>query len=215
MNTIKELLSILPEIIIYLVTGFVFIKTFHFVALKQNTTDVEHILTSSIVIGYIYCKLASFIPFSISYEVDTIIIIVSALVMGYLIAKALRCKYIIEILDFLKIRDTGNLYFWDDIMDDKYPMKLSIEYNNVTYNGMLHNYESYSNDPHIVLCSYVAKDQNDNIIEDFSNDNTRIIMLDSAKASKINVIYYKDSDECVDLQKLCDFNTKRFNENIE
>lgn len=215
MNAIKELLGILPEVIIYLVTGFVFIKTFHFVALKQNTTNVEHILTSSIVIGYIYCKLASFIPISISYEVDTICIIVSALVTGYLIAKALTCKYIINILDFLRIRDTGNLYFWDDIMDDKYPMKLCIEYNDITYEGMLHNYESYSNDPHIVLCSYVAKDQNNHIIEDFSNDNTKIIILDTAKATKLNVIYYQDSDECIDLQKLCDFNTKNFNDNEE
>lgn len=152
-------------------------KTFHFVALKQNTTNVEHILTSSIVIGYIYCKLASFIPLSISYEVDTICIIVSALVTGYLFAKILRCKYIINILDFLRIRDTGNLYFWDDIMDDKYPMKLCIEYNDITYEGMLHNYESYSNDPHIVLCSYVAKDQNNHIIEDFSNDSTISVLV--------------------------------------
>ena len=38
-------------------TGYVFNKTFHFVALKQNTEDVEHILTASLVVGLFIAKL--------------------------------------------------------------------------------------------------------------------------------------------------------------
>ena len=54
-------------------TGYVFNKTFHFVALKQNTEDVEHILTASLVVGFIYCKIASLIPIHISDKIDTIL----------------------------------------------------------------------------------------------------------------------------------------------
>ena len=99
-------------------TGYVFNKTFHFVALKQNTEDVEHILTASLVVGFIL------IPIHISDKIDTICIVVSALILAYIFARIFRCKYLIYVLDFLKIRDTGNVYYWDDFMDYDYSMIL-------------------------------------------------------------------------------------------
>ena len=103
----------LPQVIVYIVTGYVFSKTFHFVALKKNSNDIEHVLTLSLVIGYIYCKIASLIPIHISDEIDTLGIVISALIWGYLFARFVKNRYVIQILDFLKIRDTGNLYYWD------------------------------------------------------------------------------------------------------
>lgn len=212
MSVIRELANVLPSIIEYIVTGYAFIKTFHFVMLKQNTSDVEHILTSSLVIGYVYIKIANLIPFSISHEVDIVLIVLSALLLGYFIARLLRNKRIVyNILDFLKIRDTGNCYFWDDIMDDNYPMKVIVFYENMTYEGLIHNYESYSNEPHIVLGSYIVKDSTGKVIQDFSEDSTRITILDISNAISVDVLYYKDSDECEDLKNLCHFN-KEFNQ---
>ena len=195
----------MPDIIVYIVTGYVFLKTFHFVALKQNTTDVEHILISTLVVGYIYCHIAYIIPFSISYQIDIALIIMSALIMGYTSAKLSKSKCMIHILDRLKIRDTGNIYLWDDIMDDDYPMKAIISYDDIVYEGIIHNYESYSNAPHVALGSYVVKDNNGVIKNDYSEDNTRITILDTSKANNVEILYCKDSNECDDLQNLCKF----------
>ena len=96
-------------------------------------------------------------------------------------AKMLQNKWIIKVFDFLKIRDTGNLYYWDDLMDNDYPMKARILFENNIYEGMIHNYESYSNEPCITLASYVIKNLNDKVISDFSSDNTRVIILKSYK----------------------------------
>lgn len=189
----------------YIVTGYVFLKTFHFVALKQNTTDVEHILISTLVIGYIYCHIAYIIPFSISYQIDTALIVVSALIMGYTIAKLSKSKCMIHILDYLKIRDTGNVYLWDDIMDDDYPMKAIVSYDDTVYEGIIHNYESYSNAPHVALGSYIVKDSNGIIKSDYSEDNTRIIILDTSKALNVEILYCKNSKECDDLLNLYKF----------
>lgn len=205
-DSIKDIAEILPQIIIYIATGYVFSKTFNFVALKQNTSDVEHILTSSLVIGYIYCNIAYLIPISISYEIDTICIVFSALILGYMFAMILRSKKIIDILDFLKIRDTGNLYYWDDIMDNDYPMKVRVLFENTEYEGMLHNFESFSNTPHIVLASYIVKSLDGKIINDFSEDATKAIILNTLNAVNVEVFYYEDSDVCKDLKKLCDAN---------
>lgn len=175
-------------------------------ALKQNISDIEHILTASLVIGYIYCNIAYLIPISISYEIDTICIVFSSLIFGYICAMMLRSKKIIDILDFLKIRDTGNVYYWDDIMDNDYPMKVRVSFENTIYEGMLHNYESYSNEPHIIITSYIIKDVDNKIINDFSDDNTRVIILNTSNATNVELLYYKDSKICKDLQDLCDFN---------
>ena len=212
-DIIKDLIDILPQIIIYIVTGYIFNKTFHFVALKQNSTDIEHILTSSLVIGFIFCKIANLIPIHITDKIDTIGIMVSSLIIGYLFAKIVKNRHLIPILDFLRIRDTGNLYYWDDIMDEKYPMKVKISCEDVSYEGMLHNFESYSNEPHVILASYVIKDKSGNILQNYTNDNTKIIILDTAKVENIEVTYANNSEVCHDLKSLCDSNILLYNKN--
>jgi len=201
------LIDILPQIIIYVVIGYVFLKTYHFVGLKQNSNDIEHILTGSLVIGFIYYKIASIIPFTLSVEIDNILIIISALCLGYLLAIIFRQKKIVySILDKLKIRDTGNVYMWDDLMDDKFPMKIRITYDDNTYTGIIHTFESYTNTPHIALASYIVEDINRKIEKDYSNDNTKIIILNTDTAKSIEVEYYNASDECLDIKDLCVFN---------
>lgn len=203
----------------YIVTGYAFLKTFHFVALKQNTIDLEHLLTASLVIGFIYNNIAYIIPISTyefvekhfswlenSYLMDNIIIILSSILLGYIFARVLRTKYMIHFLDFLKIRDTGNVYLWDDLMDNINPMKAVITYDQFIYEGIVHCYESYSNAPHIALSSYIIKDIKNNISEDYSNNNTKIIILDTAKANSVSIIYFQNNGKneiCKDLSLLC------------
>lgn len=203
----KDLIDILPDIIMYIVTGYVFIKTFHFVALKQNSSEIQHILTSSLVVGYVYCNIASLIPLSISYIVDFFGIVISAAIAGYVLAILLRNEKVAKILDFLKIRNTFNLYYWDDLMDNDYPMKARITFEDVSYEGMLHVYESYSNDPHVAMASYVVINNEDKIIEDYKDDETRVIILDTSKAKKVEFIYDKESEICKDLKYLCNNNS--------
>lgn len=180
-------------------------KTYHFVALKQNSTDIDHILTASIVVGYIYCNIAYMIPVTFSYLIDNILIILSSIIVAYILAKIAMSKNITPILDRLGILDTGNVYMWDDLMDKNYPMKMRIVYNNITYEGITHNIESYTNSPHIAMCSYIIYSKKGKKIYDYSTDNTRVIIIDTAMAEKIEIIYDKNSLECKDIQSLCDY----------
>lgn len=187
-------------------------------ALKQNSANVENTLMSSLVIGFIcfiYCKIAAMIPITISYNVDNVCIVISALLFGYVFGRIIKNKKIIEILDFLQIRDTGNKYYWDDILDNQYPMKIKISYDDFIYEGMLHNYESYSNEPHIVLASYMIMDKKNNILCDFRNVDTKIIILDTSKANKTEVIYSTHSEICKDIKHLCESNRILYSKNKE
>lgn len=115
----------------------------------------------------------------------------------------------------MQIRDTGNKYYWDDILDNQYPMKIKISYDDFIYEGMLHNYESYSNEPHIVLASYMIMDKKNNILCDFRNVDTKIIMLDTSKANKTEVIYSTHSEICKDIKHLCESNRILYSKNKE
>jgi hypothetical protein len=176
-------------------------------ALKQNTENVEHILMSSIVVGYVYCSIMRIIPFSISETVDNVCIVLSAIICAYCFARIVQNKKImLPILDKLNIRETGNLYLWDDLVDNDYPMRVIVTYEDAIYDGMLHIFESYSNVPHIVLGAYVIKDAHGRqIIYDRSEDSTSLIVLDISKAKDVEIVYHKDSVECVDIKNLCNY----------
>lgn len=213
---IKDLYEILPQVILYIVTGYAFLIPFHFVALKQFSKDIEHILLLSIVVGYVYCNIAYLIPISFSDIIDNVLIVISALILGNVFARIWRNKSIsLRVFEWLKIRDTGNLYVWDDIMDDDYPMKAIIYYNNTVYEGLIHLYESYSKEPQIVLGSYVIKNKKGRIVQDFTNDDTRITILNISNAISVDIIYNKESKECTDIRKLCNYNKRNIIETDE
>lgn len=179
-------------------------------ALKQNSLNIEHILTSSVVIGFIYCNIMYLIPVSINHIIDNIFIILIAVVLGYIGGRGLNSKYAIVLLDKLKIRDTTNLYYWDDILDKNYPMKIQVSYDYRKYEGMLHNYESYSNEPHVVLASYIIKNENDKIIEDYSETSNRLIVLNTLDSNSVTILYDTRSDQCADIKKLCESNNVKY-----
>lgn len=213
-----------------MVTGFAFLKTYHFVTLRQNTMNLEHILTASLVVGYIYTNIAYLIPVSTydwlvdiewidnAYIGDNLLIALSAVILGFLFAKILRSKSIQWLLEKLKIRESGNIYLWDDLLDNEYPMKAVLTCDNLVYEGMVHMYESYSNEPHVVLSAYTVKDiATCRVLEDFSSDSTRVIIIDTTKADTISIVYYEDEGNnsiCQSLKYLCDFK-KNFEEQEE
>lgn len=207
----EALIEYLPEIILYLAVGFAFLKTYHFVALRQNVNSPEHIVVGSLVVGFIYCNIAELIPFSISYYVDIIGLIATAVILGYLCGRFVVSVTGSKILDKIGICDTGNVYLWDDLMDKDWPMKVVIKFQDRSYEGMLNNFESYSNAPHMSIASYIIKDQSGNIIENHSNDQGAIIVLPTENAISVKVEYAEKSRMREDIISLCDTNEKYFN----
>lgn len=201
----EELVKYLPDIIMYIVVGFIIIRIFHFIALMQNSTDIKHILSSSLVIGYIYCNIAYCIPISINYYIDHILIILSSIVVSFYLGRFIASKKYMKLFDIIGIRNSFNTYMWDDLMDQSEPMKIIITYDTIQYEGMVHNFESYSNSPHITLASYITRDKNNIIIKDYTDDNTKIIVLDSSTAKSVEIIYSKNSSECQMIEELCGY----------
>lgn len=122
MKIIQDLLNILPNILLYLVTGYLYISIFHFVALKESKEEMNHVLTSSLVIGYIIVNIVNMIPFSISYSVDSIGIAFAGAVSGFVFGKIYHGRLFDRIVQLFHIRSTPNKYIWTDLMDMDYPI---------------------------------------------------------------------------------------------
>ena len=206
----EALIEYLPEIILYLAVGFAFLKTYHFVALRQNMNSPEHIVAGSLVVGFIYCNIAALIPFSISYYVDIIGLIATAVILGYLCGRFVVSVTGSKILDKIGICDTGNVYLWDDLMDKDWPMKVVVKYRDCSYIGMLSNFESYSNSPHISIASYVMMDQCGKVMEDHTNDDGVVIVLPTENAISVKIEYAEKSRMREDIASLCNTNKKYF-----
>lgn len=194
--------EILPQAILYIVAGYIFISVLRFVSLKYQHTEIEHILLSSLVSGYIIVKIMNLIPFSISYEADCVGIICTSAFTGYLIGKLYSLNCFDKILNKLEIRATLNKNIWNDLVDMTYPLYVIITMeDNTEYSGYIQYYELETNRPIICLGAY-SKKTPDGIIEDHQYDQNKVIAIDTEKSKSIEFQYYNQSNKCIDIRDL-------------
>lgn len=140
---------------------------------------------ASLVIGFIICQVAFIIPISFGEYIDNICIVFSSNLLGLVLAKIVNWKKIDSFLEYMKVRRTVNIYLWNDLMDDEEVMHAKVTINNTIYEGKIHLIEELSNNPHIVLAEYYINGK--------KNDDNKIVILDTSKASEIIIEYDKDS----------------------
>lgn len=181
----NELTKLLPDIILYIVSGFCFIKTYMFTRIYKENSDVNQILTSSLVIGFIICQIAFLIPISFGDTPDNICIAICSAILGFGVAKFINSTIMEHGLEKLKICRTANQYLWNDILDVDMVMEAKITIDGIIYSGKIHLIEDFSNKPHIVLADYSINGKNEK--------NNKIIILDTAKATEVVIKYNKNS----------------------
>lgn len=193
MKIIQDLLNILPNILLYLVTGYLYISIFHFVALKESKEEMNHVLTSSLVIGYIIVNIMNMIPFSISYSVDSIGIAFTGAVSGFVFGKIYHGRLFDRTVQLFHIRSTPNKYIWTDLMDMDYPIYVTINMKDGnTYCGYVSVIEEFNRNPQIALASY-KQTTPDGITIDHEYDHQSVILVDTQDAKSIIIHYDEDS----------------------
>lgn len=199
------------DILMYIAVGYIFLKTYKFVTLEKLNTEINHLITSSLVVGFIFYTIAESISKNIGKPIHILTVLLSAAVVAYLLAQLFSSSFMIEIFDFLKIRNTGNAYLWDDLLDKDKPMKIIITFENEIYEGMAHYIESYTNTPYIALASYVIKDKNNKSITDCTTSENQVIVVDTSKAKSVELQYLDESEVRVDIQSLVNHNPSNQN----
>lgn len=187
---------LLPEIILYIVLGFIFTRTYKFTRIINNITEYQHVFIVSLIVGFILWNIYSLIPISFGIYVDTIGMVVCSVIMGFISAKIINSNKLHKLFQKLKISQTVNQKIWADIEDKDNAIFVSIEdkTNHVLTDGMLVLYESFERQPLIQLSAF-RQFQNGEIINDFSNNPERTILIDTSKYENVVITYNPDSEK--------------------
>lgn len=183
-----ELIKVLPEIIYYLVIGFIFLQSFRLTYRHKPSTDI---FTTSLVIGFGIVKLFNQIPKSINVVADRVLIALATLLIGYFVGRLLDSRTINWLFDKLKISKTTHSNLWDDLKDDTYISRIEASINGNVYRGLFY-LEEEAETPKIALSQYS--------INDGPINHDKVIILDTAKADYVTIEYSQNSPMSKDIK---------------
>ncbi len=190
----SEFFDILPDIIIYIVLGCTCLYTFRIRRILKKPDDYKHILTESLVVGFIIKSIMALIPFSFGEYIDIIGMIISSALIGYGVAALLEINWVNKLIDALKIRHTKFKYMWQNIDDPNHTIFIDATNpeTHIRYFGQVVMYEEFERFPIIQICKYMAWKDND-LLFDYSDNPTQTVLIDTSKYTEIDIVYQKNS----------------------
>lgn len=192
----NELVNLLPDIILYIVLGYVFIRVFKFICAIENNTEYKHVFVESLITGFVLNNVFRIIPFSLGKYLDIIGMTIGSIILGYVSAFIFNSECLQRIFRFLKIKQTTNKYIWADIADKDCGTYISL-YNknkNEYIEGSVILFESFERKP-IVQITKIRKTVNGNVVLDYTQNTERTLIVDTSKYDEIFVTYAVNSSK--------------------
>jgi len=187
----------LSDIILYLVSGFIFIYTYKFLTITSNPKEYEHILINSFIIGFALRNVFGIITYRFTnHNLNVAIYLLASFITAFIIAKIVLHPKLKPILRRLGVKRTINEYLWGDITDPTHPLwiEVTIQSINRKYFGQIVLIEDFQREPQIVLSRYEIWNLNGEKLSDFDQKPNYRIMIDISKCDEIRFIYDKDSE---------------------
>ena len=190
-----EIYKLLPDIILYIVFGYVFLKFYRLVRVIEKPIEQENVFIESIVVGFIIKNIASIIPFSLGYYIDIVFITISSGIIGFVIGKIVNSKFVDKIMFRLNIRHDKYKYLWQNITDPELAIYIDATNpdTNIRYFGRIVRYEDYTRLPIIQISNYKCW-VDDALYYDCSDDYTRTMLIDTSQYSEIGIEYQEASE---------------------
>ena len=196
---IEEISGNLPEFLIYIVSGFLFIRVFNFVSFKSNDSDVSHILVSTVSVGFVVKYLFDLLNLKcvVNIPVYYLLLCLASVVSAYFVGILYNSKVFEIVLDLLKINRTVNKDIWDDIIDRMYSTFAKIQMKSgKIYFGKIRVTEENNRSPYIIIYEYQVINEEGDILSDYTNDRKYQMLIDTSEADTIEIMYDGRSRFC-------------------
>lgn len=193
----------LSDVVLYIVVGYVFIQVFNFIVSNQDPSEFQHLFFKAIISGFILVNAMLLFPISFKNEYwEIAFVLLASIVLSYIAAQIYTSVMLKKVLKTINIRRTVNPYIWNDIEDKNKTLWVHVGFKqlNVQYLGKLVCIEDFHRQPIIVLGNYSQCQFDDNINDvndtaiDCTSDSKQRIVIDTARADYIKLIYDKDSE---------------------
>lgn len=191
----SEWIELLPDILIYFVSGFAYYTSYTFVVWNDKNKDLSKTFMISITIGYIIYNSARLFPFTLGVYLDNILIILTSAVLGLVIGKISQSNAINKLYGFLGIYRSSSGILWYDIVrkSQQHECNILIKYKDktsgYTYAGKLYMLEANRRTPYIVLTKYYILDTNMKLIEDWRLSKNGLIILQPEDSADFQIYY--------------------------
>lgn len=190
---LSDLFEILPDIILYVATGYLFILFFSFISLRKKMEDINGIFCSSLAIGFIIkAILCAIVKIRFSYYINIVGLLVFSIILGAAFGYFINSKLCNRILKKLHVNRSVNESIWHDIMDiDKKTMwirAVSREREQVIV-GILVMVEEFERFPQLLLQQYQVFDLEGDLIEDYTANANQQILIKTEDFESIDIVY--------------------------
>lgn len=196
---LTDLFAVLPDIIVYVATGYLFILIFSFISLRKKIGDINSIFCVSLSIGVaIKSVLCSVIKIRFSYHVNIAGLLIFSVALGGVVGYFVNSKFCRNILKKMHINRSANENIWHDIIDvDKKTMwirAVNMERDQVIV-GILVMVEEFERFPQLLLQQYQVFDLEGNLIEDYTGSANRQVLIKTDNLERIDIVYDINSSQ--------------------
>lgn len=214
---IIELINSIPEIISYIVYGYIFLVAYYWISFKDNK-DFNNLLIKSIASSYLLTTIydLAVLKFSIVFSNNYYKIIsyfIFSAILGFITGKIISHRWFNFLLHKLHIGRTTNENVWDDVIKPYTWIRVFMK-DGSSYLGQYRYGEPFKSEPIIVLATYQKLNKDTDIVIDNSQNMNELIMLNTKDFDRIEITYMPVKT-CNIIQKTATFlKTKILNKNI-
>lgn len=201
---ISDLFAILPDVAIYISSGYIFIVTFRFVAFKEKLRNINAILVLSLITGFILTHIfSSLMTIDFNKTTNIIPLFLLCSLAGISCGGLINCKAFQRILKKIHLGRSINQSIWNDIVDiDKKPMWIQVvnRERDQVVRGILVSVEEFERFPQFVLQQYQVLNLNGEMIEDNSQNAFCHILLKSIDFDEVDIRYDSTSKQIIKIK---------------
>ena len=189
---ITYLIDNIPQIISYIVYGYVFLVAYYWISFKDNK-DFNNLLIKSIASSYLLTTiydlivLKSNIVFSNNYYKVISYFLISVL-LGFIIGKVTSHRFFNLLLHKLHVGRTTNENIWDDVIKPYTWVRVFMK-DGSSYLGQYRYGEPFQREPIIVLATWQKLDKDVDVVIDNSQNPNELILLNTKDFEKIEITY--------------------------
>ncbi len=189
---IEQLINSIPEIISYVVYGYVFLVSYYWISFKDNK-DFNNLIIKSIAANYLLTTIYDIfiskynIDFNSDYYKVVSYFCVSA-TLGILIGRITSHRQFNLLLHKLHVGRTTNENIWDDVIKPHTWIRVFMK-DGSSYLGQYRYGEPFKSEPIIVLATYQKLDKDTDVVIDNSQNPNELIMLNTKDFDRIEITY--------------------------
>ena len=181
MTWVEALIIKIPDLVSALAPGFLLLAVFSWIS-SINYSNGTAVIIISATLSYFVGEIAKLV-FRETFLYTALTYMLSALI-GYLLAITYKSEWFGKFLAKIYVKRTANKSIWDDVVGDGAWIAIHDPNTNGYYCGQF-QYQNYESEKeYVVIAAYYVVDSHGNIVENYTEDIDRKLMLDASSLGK-------------------------------